>query len=245
MEASNKTKYRAVILILASNISELCKNSRKVWKSYMNIDPILKVYFVYGELYQPLDDFDPTSDLVFPDVKESYPVFIEKTIKAMEWIDSQHEYDFFIRTNLSTFWDFSKLHLHLNELPKETCYSGDGPLPNKQNGFYLSGTDTIVTPEMIKSMINNKQLVNYHQIEDAAMGSYFHGHLGVPMLPNRICFFEDIVSMGEYEKIKDIIIHATTNNCDHYRVKTLKGPRVEIDYFIYKILLQSIYNKQI
>ena len=49
----------------------------------MNIDHTLKVYFVYGELYQPLDDFDPTSDLVFPDVKESYPVFIEKTITPL------------------------------------------------------------------------------------------------------------------------------------------------------------------
>jgi hypothetical protein len=125
-----KTKYRAIILILASNISQLCKNSRRVWKLYMNIDPTIKVYFVYGELCQPLDDYDPTTDLVFPDVKESYPVFIEKTIKAMEWIESQHKYDFFIRTNLSTFWDFSKLHIHLNELPKENCYSGDGPLPN-------------------------------------------------------------------------------------------------------------------
>ena len=35
-------------------------------------------------------------------------------------------------------------------------------------------------------------LVNYNLVEDAAMGSYFNGILGAPMLPNRICFFEDI-----------------------------------------------------
>ena len=235
--------YRAVILILASNNNQIFNNCRKVWKRYMNIDPTIKVYFVYGELTEPLHEYDPDSDIVFNDVKESYPVLIEKTIRAMKLIDSRVTYDFFIRTNLSTFWDFNKLHLHLNELPRQNCYSGDGPLPYyNSNGYYLSGTDTIVTPEMIKSITHNQHLVEFSITEDCAMGKYFNGILKAPMLPNRICFFEDITSIHEDEKIKDRVTRSMENNIDHYRVKTLHPNREEIDINIYENLLQLIYN---
>jgi hypothetical protein len=209
----------------------------------MNTDPTIKVYFVYGQLVQPLENYDPSSDLIYPEVVESYPVMIEKTIKAIEYIDSQITYDFFIRTNLTTFWDFNKLHLHLNELPSQNCYSGDGPLPGyNSNEYYLSGTDTIVTPEMIKSIIANKHIVDYNLVEDAAMGKFFHGHLKCTMLPNRICFFEDINSINENEKITTRINEALQNNRDHYRVKAQTNEREQIDLYIYNILLKMIYN---
>ena len=234
--------YRAIMLILASNQNNIFKNARKVWKKYMNIDPSIKVYFVYGELNEELEEYDPESDLIYQDVKENYgyPVLFHKTIRAIEEIDSKISYDFFIRTNISTFWDFRKLHEHLNVLPNVSCYSGDGPL----HGFYLSGTDTIVTPEMIKSMIENKHLLNFSLVEDATMGDFFHLRLGVPMLPNRICFFEDFSHIDDFQEklIRERIIDNNNNNKDHYRVKTLNGPREEMDFFIYKILLEYIYN---
>lgn len=241
-----KPHYRAIILILASNNNNIYKNCRKIWKKYMNLDPTIKVYFVYGQLpmNDVLEEFDEKSDFIFSDIKDNeFPVLIEKTIRAMQLVDETISYDFFIRTNLSTFWDFNKLHLHLNELPTNNCYSGDGPLPGyNSTGYYLSGTDTIVTPDMISSIINNKHSVDYKLVEDAAMGKYFHGILGAPMLPNRICFFEDIKSINEIDKIQNRIIDAINDNKDHYRVKTLHGNREEVDIYIYKKLLLNIYN---
>jgi hypothetical protein len=95
---------------------------------------------------------------------------------------------------------------------------------------------------MIESITTNNHLVNYNLVEDAAMGKYFNGIFGAPMLPNRICFFEDIQSIDEITKIQDRILEAKNNKKDHYRVKTLHGNRVEIDMFIYKELLKCIYN---
>jgi len=242
-EEIKKRHYRAVILILASNNSEIYINQRKIWKIYKDIDPSIKVYFTYGELDCELEDFDPESDLVYPEIKECYPISFFKTTNAMKHIHNSVTYDFFIRTNISTFWDFKKLHLHLNSLPTSNCYSGDGPLPNyTSDGYYLSGTDTIVTPEMIDSMLNNLDKVNFEVVEDSAMGLYFHGVMGVPMIKNRICFFEDITSTSEIEKVVNRIDEAIKNDRDHYRVKTLYANRAEIDMFIYKILLKKIYN---
>jgi hypothetical protein len=243
MEGFNEIPhYRAVMLVLASNNNTIYKNCRKVWKAYMNIDPTIKVFFVYGRilLEDSLDYYDAESDIII-DTPES--LLIKKTIEAMKLIQSKVTYDFFIRTNLSTFWDFKKLHLHLNQLPSSNCYSGDGPLPGyNSNGYYLSGTDTIVTPEMIQSIVTNEHLVDFRTVEDAAMGKYFNGVLGAPMLSNRICFFEDITSINDYDKIINRINVAISENKDHYRVKTLYGNREEIDLFIYIYLLKIIYN---
>ena len=240
-----KLHYRAVILVLASNNNPTYKNFRKIWKAYMNTDTSIKVFFVYGKLTEPLEDYDQTSDLIFQNIEESYPVRINKTIEAIKMIHANITYDYFVRTNLSTFWDLSKLHLHLNDLPLRNCYSGDGPLDGigyNSNGYYLSGVDTIVTPEMIHAIILNEHLVDFNLIEDAAMGKFFNGVLCAPMLPNRICFFEDIISVNEIGKIDTRINEAIQTNKDHYRIKTLRGNREEIDFFISKYLLQKIYN---
>jgi hypothetical protein len=235
-------KYRAIILVLASNNNPIYINCRKVWKVYMNVDPTIKVFFVYGKLSEPLLDLD-SSDIII-DVPESYPVYIKKTIEAMKIIHASMTYDFFIRTNLTTFWDFKNLHLHLNNLPTSRCYSGDGPLPNTNKGYYLSGTDTIVTPEMIQSIITNEHLVDFKLVEDAAMGKYFNGVLGVPMLKNRICFFEDITTIDEDEDITKIN-KAMSEYKHHYIVKTPYINREIKDMLIYKQLLKIIYNENI
>ena len=246
----NKTKhYKAIILILASNESPITKNSRRIWKKYMNMDPTFKVLFVYGKLDDQLEDQDE-NDLIYNDISESYPVTFHKTFEAMKFIDTNFSYEYFVRTNISTFWDFKQLNMHLDVLPRTNCYSGDGPFRISELNYhclYVSGTDTIVTREMIKSMVSNRDKINFNLVEDAVMGQYFYGVLNVPILPNRICFFEDILDTDDTNipKIELRIQDAINENKDHYRVKNYRGDRLSIDHLIYKILLKHIYNIEI
>jgi len=236
-----KPHYRAVILVLASSFPHN-KMYRRVWKQYFKKDSALKVIFVYGASNNILEDYDTDYDIVSETIQES--LSIHKVLEAFKIVDSRYSYDFLVRTNLSTFWDFEKLHKHLDTLPNKLCYSGDGPLPGyAADGYYLSGTDTIVTPEMIRSINENNHLVNFSETwEDQAMGRYFHGTLGAPMLPNRICFFEDLVNTNQIELIHNRIAEARTNDKDHYRVKNIHGNREELDYCVYKELLKIIYG---
>lgn len=238
-------KYRAVMLVLASNNNQIYKNCRKVWKKYMNKDPTIKVFFVYGKIQDTdaLDDFDPGSDIIFPEIPESYPVLIKKTIEAMKLIHKNIKYDFFIRTNLSTFWDFNKLHLYLNVLPTLYCYSGHGPqFENNSNVYFLSGTDTIVSHGMIESITRNEDAVDFNLIDDVIMGKFFNGSFGAPMLPSRICFFEDIIDVNQTELIRNRIDEAINNDIDHYRVKNPATNRETLDKYVYIELLKKIYG---
>ena len=238
-----KQKVRAIVLVLASN-ELLYQQARYVWKNYMYLDPQIKVFFVYGKLLNLLLNQDE-NDLIFNDLEENYPNMIYKRIRGMEWIHSRYNYDYFIHTNITTFWDWSKLHKHLDILPKSLCYSGDGPLDGygyNDKGYYLSGVDTIVTPEMISSIIEHQYELKTHLYEDQTLGSYFNGVLKAPMLPNRICFFEDILYEKDHNIVIDRINNAKNENKDHYRLKTKTNNRIEIHGMIYKHLLKLIYD---
>jgi hypothetical protein len=112
-----------------------------------------------------------------------------------------------------------------------------------KDGTYVSGVDTIVTSAMINSINRNNDKVNTEDVcEDRAMGHYFNGILGAPMLPNRICFFEDISNTNQTELIQNRIDTAILNDKDHYRVKNTNGDREELDTCVYKELLKKIYD---
>jgi len=238
-----KKHYRAIILIIASCDLPAYKNARNVLKQYMNSDPDIAVYFVYGKLIEPLSDIDE-HDLIYEDVPENhFPGILQKTIRAMEYLDAKYSYDYFIRTNISTFWNFSQLKEHLNDLPTTRCYAGDGPLPwYNEHGYYLSGSDTIVSGDLIPQIIANKDKLDYNMMDDMAMGRFFHGTLGVPMIRSRIHFMEQFTSVEQHGLILTEIQNGILQNKDHYRVKSKHGDREVIDNFIYQMLLKEIYH---
>ena len=98
-------RYRLVILVLASRQPIFAK-FRETWERYCHLYPEVKTHFVYGA---GGSEGALSSDLVYEDSPESYPVNIDKTLKAFKYIDSVYDYDFLLRTNLSTFWDIPRL----------------------------------------------------------------------------------------------------------------------------------------
>lgn len=230
--------YSTVILVLSSNNDIVYKNCKKVWQKYYKINPAIKVYFVYGAISEELENYDSLSDIICNDVDESN--MISKTIRAMGIIDNTITYDFFIRTNLSTFWDFTNLPYELSQLPRSGCYSGHGPqfYPITQT-LFLSGIDTILTKDMVKSFIQNRHLIDYSMPEDVAMGKYFNYTLQKNMIPTKLCYFIDDVM--DIETIDRRISESIHEKISHYRVKNSKN-RNETDLLIYKRMLLQIYN---
>ena len=161
-----------------------------------------------------------------------------KTIKAMEYIDSLFTYDFFIRTNLSTVWDFNKLHSHLNELPSSNCYSGYSHIT------FVSGTDIILTPDIVKIIIQNKNHIRYDTVDDLALGLYLYDVLKMPIIRKntKMYWIEDIADMNQDEHLITRINNAINNKVSHYRVKNNENVRESVDLYVYTKLLKLIYD---
>ena len=216
---------------------------RKVWQNYLSESPTIKVFLLYGKG----TSFKRESyDLVYDEIEENYnPGMIKKTIKAMKYIYDTLSFDFFIRTNISTFWNFMMLLRNLNHLPSTSCYSGDGRL--LENGVfagfqdaYLSGTDTIVNAYMVKQFIDLENNINLIVPEDHAMGLIFNGILKAPFRKSKIKFMEKIPDNDSI--IIEEIFHGISIGADHYRVKNFYD-RNKIDPKVFKHLLQIIYGK--
>ena len=211
----------------------------------MHTEPRFRVFFIYGRGKKTPNQ---PWDLVFPDAADGYPVPLEKVFKAFAYVDSRFDYDFLVRTNLSTFWVLESLLKHLDSLPSKLCYEGDGPLPPKGRKYYVSGTDTIVNRAMITSWLNNPpgpHALEYGA-EDQAMGRYFHLTLGAPLRASNMHFMEHLVSNPELNaQIAHEISEAEALNQSHFRIKTQHGNRVFVDETIALSLLRHYYGKKI
>ena len=244
-----KRHYKVVVLVLASGDTPFFDQDRRVWHLYKDLHPEIKVFMVYGHPF-PKDAGEPRadSDLYYPDIPASESPAVHKrmsrrTVRAMQFVDEHYSYDWFVRTNLSTFWNWFSLISHLRALPLRNCYSGDGPFL----GEYLSGYDTIVNGYMVKEFLKHTDCILHDDSlhEDQALGRVFHTIMGAPFLPARIHFMEHFRSVSTQEDIRRCIFEGLANNADHYRVKnTDEGVRRrrQIEEPIYKELLYLIYG---
>jgi hypothetical protein len=242
------THYKCIILVIASNNTEYYKNARRVWKKYMNINPDVKVFFVYEELTDPLEDSDD-SDIVYNDIKVQPNSILVKTLRAMYAINKYYSYDYFIRTNISTFWDFKRIQLLLDQCPKTACYAGGHDLspyliydkdPYVINTHLYSGVCIILTPDIVQNILNNIHKLNFGLPDDISIGLY---------MSNVECNAMTYTSRAYYEKYgptddKVIISEITKgiqNNYAYYRVKN-ENNREHTDSMIYNYLLTYVYN---
>ena len=239
-----KRHYRAILLVLASDTGPIYTFFKKVYESYMDVNPNIKVFFVYAGKVS----FTPNDhDLIYPEVKESpiQPHSTTKVINAMEYIDNNYSYDFLIRTNLSTFWDFDSLLKRLDTLPTAFCLSGRlGGLPPP----FVTGIGMIISQDIIPEIIKHKELVNIswdkqYIPEDRLISEFFTNYLKVQIVPaNNAYFIENLTTPD----INDIMLAAITKakilKRDHFRVKNLVD-RISIDTAVMKILLKEFYNK--
>ncbi len=236
-----KPFYDTIILVVASTQSELFGNFKKIWKLYMNKLPeVFKVFFVYGHT-----DLIPDSyDLIFPEISESiYPGMIQKTIKAMNWIDYNYNYKFLIRTNLSTFWDLYRTHQLLKTFDIYNTLTGTMRSLSGYNKNFISGTDIILSRNYVKLILKHKTLLLNKQLqEDQAISDFFTQDMKIQLQelsPRKQAILEHFETFDK-KLILPILNNFIQQNYTHYRLKNIKNRNIDLQ--IMNLLLENIYN---
>jgi hypothetical protein len=243
--------YRAVILVIATNNTAHFKNARKVWKSYMNINPSIKVVFVYGNSGLDLEDRD-SSDFVYDYINEATvcPGVLQKVLIGMFQLNRDYTFDYYIQTNISTFWNLSIIEDTLNKLPKEKCYAGGHDLSPfnfcyGMNDFKIhtkhiySGLCIIMTTDIVNIVLKNAKTMNFNFPEDLSIGLFMENIEYTPFTITNTQYYENYGPDDEniiVEKIK-----SSVDNILYYRVKNA-NQREYTDLMIYKKLLKYVYN---
>lgn len=242
-----KQRCKCIMIVIATNDKEYFRTCRKVWKCYKDSDKDIKVFFAYGKTDVPLEDRD-ASDLVFDDLAES--IAIEKTLRALKYINERYDYDYIVRTNLSTFWDFKHVAGMLERCPKERCYAGGHDLSpfrfmiDHERGFVLtkplySGVCIILTPDTVKLMLDNEDKLSTTIADDLALGLLFaeadlNRHTVRPIRHIENCNLLETNIVKEIRECMD-------KNTIYYRVKNVEN-REWTDFMIYKNLLAMVYK---
>jgi len=162
---------KALILIIASDNVPIYEAFQESWRSYMHSDPEhFEAYFLKGDP-SLAETVEVRGDVVWVKTKDQFPSdgpgIINKTTAALEYFFPriQAEFDYVIRTNLSSFYVFPRLLAYLETLPKEKCYSGGFTTPGV---MMASGSGMILSPDVVEILLDSKRSLynNRHGADD-------------------------------------------------------------------------------
>lgn len=168
-------------LILYNNSSEYNK-MRDVLKNYLEKMGMEYYFYCYDNNVKA--DYEIKDRIIHIKGRESYlPGIYKKTVKAIE-ICLQFEFDYIVRTNISTVVDCENLRDYLNNTTVQ--YGGAqiftltwldrscGIYDHRYKGCqYVHGTGIIFSREMAKLIVANKNNLNYSVIDDVGIGLFY------------------------------------------------------------------------
>lgn len=201
-------------LVLFSHNSAYDKMYSLTRSYYEKIPNLTTIYYIFNPDIQ--SDYLLENDILHIKGKETYvPGILTKTIRAFEYALTMGDFDYIVRTNISTVVNFSRLMEYLEKNPAnhagmrnrlEGTDKKAGIIDSRYfNTEYASGTCIIYTKDLLQKIITSKDKLDYSIIDDVALG------LLVKSLGEKIVcirnFYGIIKDRNTLEKIaKDFII---------------------------------------
>jgi DNA-binding ferritin-like protein (Dps family) len=187
------------------------------------------------------NDFELIDDILNIKGTESMvPGVLDKTLKTFKYFEKEYEnYDYVIRSSISTIVDFILLSIELEKNPIEYYGSSHniclqwldyigGIVDNKYfNTFFASGTNIILSKKGYKLLLDNVNLIDKTIIDDVAIGVLFKNinihHTNIA--PNKFIFVPVLNDINNFNNLidKEYIVYRNRNDVDrNIDVKQMK-----------------------
>ena len=150
-------KYDFIFLIASSDDLECYAKMRPFTRKYFDLYKD-KIKYFFIELVEDLDtELCEKEDYLFIKGQESIiPGIYIKTIKSIKYINENYNYDYLIRTNLSSFWNLNNL-LNLNKnIPFNNFAGGFIPF-----GEFISGTGIMLSKDVSVNLCSTVSKILY------------------------------------------------------------------------------------
>lgn len=230
---------KLLVLIITSDQLPVYRELQKIWKSYMHLDPDhVEAYFIRGD-ENLSTSYAVKDDVIWSKTKEGWIVtssgIIDKTVISLQAMQSRFaDFDYILRTNLSSFYVFPKLLEFLKTLPKNNCYCGS---PCGDSTFIASGCGFIMSPDVANVIINNKnELLGKTSSEDDVLIGFFCRRHNIPLIKHKRV---DFLTLQDWHSKNNSI----ANDIFHFRIKNLNNDlRLTDDIYIHAKLLKRYYG---
>lgn len=153
-------------------------------------------------------------------------ICLDKTIKSVEYLLNFEEFDYVIRTNMSSVWDLKKIYdlILLNNFNVAAIIGGSN------NNPYPSGAGILLKKNICELIVKNKHELNYGVIDDVSIGNLLN-KLNIKI--------ESLTRFEAYNYENNIgqINHNEIKNYYHFRCKSQKTIELmkHIIYLIYGV----------
>lgn len=232
-----KKDIKILVLIIASDNFPVYLALQKSWKSYMHSDPThVESYFIRSNPDLPTTTMIE-NDIIWSKVTEGWTStgpaclgIVDKTILSIEaMLPRLHEFDYVLRTNLSSFYVFPRLLEELKKLPRKKCYFG-----SVLGEGIASGCGFIISTDLARLMVQNKSyFMGNNDHDDVVIGKFLRNQ-GVKLIPHKRF---DLLSLNDWNAIKKNI----PNDAFHFRVKNDDQVRLVNDILIHAELMKIFY----
>jgi hypothetical protein len=137
----------------------------------MNSDKDIDCFFI--ESRQDVTAPYVSDNVLYTCGNEGYAEILDKTLRSIQYFsDRLDDYDYIIRSNLSSLYDFEELKRYVSKSATHGVYAGCiGEYVGIQ---YVSGSGMIMTPDVVKELIKNKHLVERYGYPSG----FVHGNQG-------------------------------------------------------------------
>lgn len=222
-------QYSFIFLIISSSDVPQYLQMKEISKLYYNLfNDQIKHFYIEFKNDLEVDIIEQEDHIYMKGVESIRPGILIKTKMALEYINNKYNYDYVIRTNLSSFWDLNNL-LNLKKFlqPQNLCC---GHLPFNS---FISGTGIIMSNDVSNKFSSLIDTTGYNN--DDVYISWLFKNCGYSIQNiEKIGFTIKYLVYDNNNKIPD-----DTNNILYYRIKN--GDR-NIDIDMFKKLLFKIYN---
>jgi hypothetical protein len=230
--------YRIIFLIIYSENLEQYKEMRRMSEMYYSIFPNINYFYIQFK-NDIENDIYLEHDLIFQGTESFVPGIYIKSVKALQYINQNFNYDFVIRTNLSSFWHMNNLFELLNSVPIHGYAGGYG-----HQGF-LSGTGIIMSKDVGYTIAHSNDQSNL--MDDIVISNIIqaNGYSMINVTDYKWCYLiqgnhqpvdqQEFVSNGPFNP--DITF---SPNVLYFRIRNEPDRNIDLQYF--KLLLDKIYN---
>lgn len=229
---------KVLMLIITSDDLPVYQGLQQIWRSYMHSDPEhIDAYFIRANPHLS-QDYWIEGDTIWAKATEGLipksSGIIDKTILSMEAMLPQiKNYDYVIRTNLSSFYIFPRLLQFLKTLPKTNCYCA---CPIHPKSFVGSGSGFILSTDLVELLVRKKTkfIGNKSKQDDLLIGFFLNGRR-IPLISHPRF---DILSLPDFLEKGTMI----PEDIFQIRVKTPNENRLIDDIYIQSTLLNTFYE---
>lgn len=223
-----------LVLYSASKYYVLMYYSSRVYYARWNVHGVRTIYytyrpeqkepFVYDEAEQMLWIRDGNERCI-PCAIQNNPGVYEKTVTAFEWVQRTFDYQYLVRSNISTLVNFTAL---LPRLSQVTGYAGCTLNFPEAGGVFVRGTSILLTRGLIDRLLTDKSKMDLSMVDDVGLAKVIREHLPDAYPP--LCFnahFRTVPNFhGDYTTLRSFLTPDIRETIAFFRFKAQEAEKI-------------------